>query len=123
MRESRSQTQTGNRARRPKDYFLQQLVGKGVRVDPKPLSFKNPDSKITCVALKYRTTDELPEMYDKPLLKLMYEGSLEEIREKVAPESRVANAQNANGETVLMKCCRRALPPRPDRHSPWSRYY
>ena len=48
-------------------------------------------------------------MYDKPLLKLMYEGSLEEIREKVAPESRVANAQNANGETVLMKCCRRAL--------------
>ena len=78
-------------------------------MDPKPLSFKNPDSKITCVALKYRTTDELPEMYDKPLLKLMYEGSLEEIREKVAPESRVANAQNANGETVLMKCCRRAL--------------
>ena len=112
MLESRSRKhkpQPRNAARRPKDYFLQQLVGKGVRVDPKPLSFKNPDSKITCVALKYRTTDELPEMYDKPLLKLMYEGSLEEIREKVAPESRVANAQNATGETVLMKCCRRAL--------------
>ena len=90
----------------PKDYFLQQLVGKGVRVDPKPLSFKNPASKITCVALKYRTAEELPEMYDKPLLKLMYEGSLEEIREKVP---QMSNAQNANGETVLMKCCRRAL--------------
>ena len=62
-RESRSRNTNRNRdaRRRPKDYFLQQLVGKGVRVDPKPLSFKNPDSKITCVALKYRTTDELPE--------------------------------------------------------------
>ena len=51
-------------------------------------------------------------MYDKPLLKLMYEGSLEEIGAKVAPgdyPKGLANAQNANGETVLMKCCRRAL--------------
>ena len=33
-------------------YFLKQLAEKGLRVDPKPLSWRNPDSKITCVALK-----------------------------------------------------------------------
>ena len=42
---------------------------------PEAFELQELDSKITCVALKYRTTDELPEMYDKPLLKLMYQGS------------------------------------------------
>ena len=37
---------------RPNTYFLKQLAEKGLRVDPKPLSWRNPDSKITCVALK-----------------------------------------------------------------------
>ena len=96
---------------RPKAYFLKALLGRGIKLDP--VAFNNPRSKITCVALKYLTTDKLPQMYDKALLSLMYEGSLEDIRSRVAPEgklaSNLANAQNANGETVLMKVCRRAL--------------
>lgn len=67
--------------------------------------------QVTCVALKYRTEDELPQLYDKELLSVFYEGSMEEVRNRVLGEksARVANAQNANGETVLMKVCRRAL--------------
>lgn len=66
---------------------------------------------MTCVALKYRTEDELPQLYDKQLLAVFYEGSMEEVRTRVLGDksARVANAQNANGETVLMKVCRRAL--------------
>lgn len=70
-----------------------------------------PFAQVTCVALKYRTEDELPQLYDKQLLSVFYEGSMEEVRTRVLGDksARVANAQNANGETVLMKVCRRAL--------------
>ncbi|KAJ8610030.1 hypothetical protein CTAYLR_006644 [Chrysophaeum taylorii] len=93
----------------PKEYFIQQLTGRGIKIDP--IAFNNPRSPVACVALKYRTEDELPQMYDKELLSVFYEGSMEEVRSRVVGEksSRVANAQNANGETVLMKVCRRAL--------------
>lgn len=99
--------QEGNKS--PKEYFIEQLTGHGIKVDP--IAFNNPKSRVNCVALKYRTEDELPQLYDKALLSVFYEGSVEEVRDKVLGEksARVANAQNANGETVLMKVCRRAL--------------
>jgi len=94
---------------RAQEYFIQQLTGHGIKIAP--MAFNNPRSHVTCVALKYRTEDELPQMYDKDLLRVFYEGSMDDVRRKVLGEksSRVANAQNANGETVLMKVCRRAL--------------
>eukprot|EP00632_Arachnochrysis_sp_CCMP2950_P005537 CAMPEP_0185712726 /NCGR_PEP_ID=MMETSP1164-20130828/35400_1 /TAXON_ID=1104430 /ORGANISM="Chrysoreinhardia sp, Strain CCMP2950" /LENGTH=71 /DNA_ID=CAMNT_0028380281 /DNA_START=155 /DNA_END=367 /DNA_ORIENTATION=+ len=58
----------------PKDYFLNCLLGHGIKIDP--IAFNNPRSPVTCVALKYRTEDELPQMYDKELLRIMYDGSL-----------------------------------------------
>jgi len=86
---------------------LNALLGHGIKIDP--MAFNNPQSPVTCVALKFRTEDELPQMYDRDLLEVMYEGSVEDVKNRIKDEGRVVNAQNKNGETVLMKVCRRTL--------------
>ena len=96
---------------RPKEYFMRCLLTHGIKIDP--IAFNNPESPVTCVALKFRTEDELPQMYDRELLDVMYDGSIEQVRERVHQSGevplRVVNAQNANGETILMKVCRKTL--------------
>ncbi|KAJ1459360.1 hypothetical protein M885DRAFT_613524 [Pelagophyceae sp. CCMP2097] len=95
----------------PKQYFLKALVERGMLLEGvtiAPVPFNNPSSKIRCVALKHRAAEDLPHLYDKQLLSLMCDGSVEDIKRQVS-SARVANAQNVNGETVLMKVCRRAL--------------
>ena len=98
----------------PRAYFLEKLAENGVTTVP--CAFNSPRSPVECVALNYRTEDELPQMYDKELLTLFYQGDLDAVKERVASSGdprRVVNAQNANGETVLMKVCRRALTSKP----------
>ncbi len=56
-----------------------------------------------CVALRYRTEDEIPAIYDQALLKLLYDGSASEVEAAMASAPKLANAQNVMGETVLMK--------------------
>mmetsp|Transcript_29233 Transcript_29233/g.89437 ORF Transcript_29233/g.89437 Transcript_29233/m.89437 type:complete len:595 (-) Transcript_29233:39-1823(-) len=118
-REDEAGDQTcGNALETPKEYFLKCLLGHGIKIDP--MSFRNPASPVSCVALKFRTEDELPQMYDKELLEIMYDGSLEEVRHRVQESgevpTRVVNAQNTNGETVLMKVCRRTLTKKQSTH-------
>jgi len=95
----------------PKAYFLRRLLERGLRFEPR--AFNSPLSQVHCVALNYRTEDELPVMYDKDLLGLLYAGDLDRVKTRLFSSGehshRVVNAQNANGETVLMKVCRRAL--------------
>uniref|UniRef100_A0A7S3JUY4 PAS domain-containing protein n=1 Tax=Aureoumbra lagunensis TaxID=44058 RepID=A0A7S3JUY4_9STRA len=96
----------------PKGYFLNALLGRGIKTGPK--AFNNPGSGITCVALKYRTEDELPQMYDNDLLRTMYDSPLDQVQNRVQGGGNekaklIANAQNATGETLLMKICRRSL--------------
>jgi len=46
-----------------------------------------------------------PLLYDKELIRVLVEGTEEEVRAAITDE-RTANAQGRNGETLLMKACR-----------------
>ena len=48
----------------------------------------------------------LPVLYDKQLLKLLKEGSREEVERGLHDDIPTANAQNRYGETLLHKACR-----------------
>jgi len=85
----------------PSQYIVRALATSGLRVQP--VRALSDASNVRCVALRYRTEDELPAMYDQTLLKLLYDGSASEVEEAITSAPRLANAQNTMGETVLMK--------------------
>merc|ERR1711998_640023 len=63
---------------------------------------------VRCVSLdRYEKQDGEPLIYDMALAKTALYGTREEV-ERTFTNSRIANAQNRIGETLLMKVCRHA---------------
>lgn len=91
----------------PREYLLELLTSTGVSMRPERATQVPANSSIRCIAMRFRTEEELPRLYDKELLSVLINGDKEEVDKVV--NLRAANAQNANGETVLMKVCRQTF--------------
>jgi hypothetical protein len=61
----------------PSQYILRSMATCGIKIAPKKAL--NGDSSVRCIALRYRTEEELPAMYDQQLLQLLYDGSPSEV--------------------------------------------
>ena len=77
----------------PSQYIVRALATSGLRVQP--VRALSDASNVRCVALRYRTEDELPAMYDQTLLKLLYDGSASEVEEVSTSERAPAAAEAA----------------------------